>query len=379
MPSLPLPPSKGTIHTTHQIYTPHTNNKKMAKPISSHDHALEEEYIDMDISSTSFMYLKRSSPPHIAREFEFHNSKTPLEKEPIPSPADELFYKGNLLPLHLPPRIQMVEKLLQNPNNTSLLNPNILSKSTNTTPFESCNASPATSCYVSGELNAEDYFYDCSTGIVGTDSGTKKSWAKKLRFIRQLNLGTKLKAPKAYLKSIFTNNGAKTAVADEKHSIPKPKDVSNGYLKSWKKNPFGQIRTNRCIASSANISNSMKNISKEEECGHRRSFSSVIIRNSLNKSSFSSVSSSCSSSNCSSFSHASSNGSGLTSIGPILKRSSSANSEMENPIQGAIAYCKKSQQLDKVRKTVSDTGFCFMTGTSSKIGVDCEELEEKLL
>lgn len=354
----------------------------MAKPStissSDYDDVKEEEYIDMDItSSATFFYFKRSSPPHNTREFEFHNSTTPLdEKEPIPSPADELFYKGKLLPLHLPPRIQMVEKLLENPKNTSYLYPSPLCNTTNTTPFESCNASPATSCYVSGELNTEDYFFDCTTGtMAGNEAGTKKSWSKKLKFIRQLNLGNKLKAPKEYLKSIFTNGSNKLAVSDDKYTSSKPKGYSNGYLKAWRKNPFGQIRRERCIASSTNCNEQSKFVPGDEERGHRRSFSSAIIRTSLNKSSFSSVSSSCSSSNCSSFSCASSNALGPASTGPVLKRSSSANSEMENPIQGAIAYCKKSQQLASVRKSMSDTGFCFVTGI--KIAADCEELEEE--
>lgn len=355
----------------------YTSKKTMAKTtISAYDDVKEEEYIDIDITSATLIYYKRSPPPHNMREFEFHNSTTPLEKEPIPSPADELFYKGKLLPLHLPPRIQMVEKLLEKPKRTSHLNPSTpLCSTTNTTPFASCNASPATSCYVSGELITEDCFYECSSGMAGNETGTKKSWSKKLKFIRQLNLGSKLRAPKAYLKSIFTNGGTKLAVSDDKYTISKPKEYSNGYLKGWKKNPFGQIRRDRCIASSTNCINSTKFDTGEEERGHRRSFSSAIIRNSLNKASFSSVSSSCSSSNCSSFSCSSSNGLGSVCTGPVLKRSSSANSEMENPIQGAIAYCKKSQQLASVRKSMSDTGFCFVTGM--KIAADCEELEEE--
>jgi hypothetical protein len=43
--------------------------------------------------------------------------------------------------------------------------------------------------------------------------------------------------------------------------------------------------------------------------------------------------------------------------GPALKRSSSARSESEGLIQGAIAYCKRSQQqLGLARKSVSDAG-----------------------
>lgn len=76
----------------------------------SYDQA-DEDYIDMEISSFS-KFFSLSSPPQ-TREFEFQMSSSSAEREPTNSPADELFYKGKLLPLHLPPRLQMVEKLLQ--------------------------------------------------------------------------------------------------------------------------------------------------------------------------------------------------------------------------------------------------------------------------
>jgi len=111
---------------------------------------------------------------------------------------------------------------------------------------------------------------------------------------------------------------------------------------------------------------------REDECGHRRSFSSVIIRYSSPNKPSSVSSSSCSSSNSSSFSIPSSNDS---SVGPVLRRSSSASSEMDNPIQGAIAYCKKSQQLASVRKSASDAGFRFMSSSASKIAAESEDTE----
>jgi len=51
--------------------------------------------------------------------------------------------------------------------------------------------------------------------------------------------------------------------------------------------------------------------------------------------------------------------SGASGSGPALKRSSSARSESEGLIQGAIAYCKRShQQLGLARKSVSDAALC---------------------
>ncbi|XP_052139893.1 probable membrane-associated kinase regulator 4 [Oryza glaberrima] len=350
----------------------------------SHDQPLQEEdYIDMDLSSPAAAEAVTASArasllcystamaasPQNSREFEFHMS-APVDKwEPAASPADELFYKGKLLPLHLPPRIQMVEKLLESAAEKGLLS----ASTAPTTPYQSCNASPANSCYVSGELNAEHYFHECTSAGIGAAEEAaaceKKPWSKKLKFIRHLNLGLKLKASKAYIKTIFAT---KAGNPDGKTGTPSANELSNAQFKSWRKNPFGQIRSNRYIASPISNSVTLGGRLKEDECGHRRSFSSVIIRYSSSNKTSSASSSSCSSSNSSS-SILSSTDSG---VGPVLRRSSSASSEMDNPIQGAIAYCKRSQQLASVRKSASDAGFRFMSSSASRIAAESEDPDD---
>jgi hypothetical protein len=348
----------------------------------SHDQPLQEDYRDMDLSSpaatkegttTASMFCNNAamaacSPQH-PREFEFHMSAPVDQWEPMASPADELFYKGKLLPLHLPPRIQMVEKLLETAADKGLLS----ASTAPATPYQSCNASEANSCYVSGELNAERYFHECiSAGIAVTEevaASEKKPWSKKLKFIRHLNLGLKLKASKAYIKTIFATKGGNP---DDKNGTFRENELSNAQFKTWKKNPFGHIKSNRYIASPIGNSATLGSKLKEDACGHRRSFSSVIIRYSSSNKTSSASSSSCSSSNSSS-SIPSSNDSG---IGPVLRRSSSASSEMDNPIQGAIAYCKKSQQLASVRKSASDAGFRFMSSSASKIAAASQDAED---
>ncbi|WVZ68268.1 hypothetical protein U9M48_017227 [Paspalum notatum var. saurae] len=345
----------------------------------NHDQPLQEEdYIDMDLSSTPaadaatttaslFCYnaAMAASPQH-SREFEFHMA-APLDPwEPVASPADELFYKGKLLPLHLPPRIQMVEKLLESAAEKGLLS----ASTAPATPYQSCNVSAANSCYASGELNADYYFHECiSSGSAASEEAAaceKKPWSKKLKFIRHLNLGLKLKASKAYLKTIFATKGGNP---DDKNCAPRANEMSNAQFKTWRKNPFGHIRSNRYIASPVSSSATLGGKFKEDECGHRRSFSSVIIRYSSSNKTSSVSSSSCSSSNSSS-SIPSTYDSGVV---PVLRRSSSASSEMDNPILGAIAYCKKSQQLASVRKSASDAGFRFMSSLASKIAAESED------
>ncbi|KAI3721522.1 hypothetical protein L2E82_32536 [Cichorium intybus] len=90
----------------------------------------DEEFIDMEVCSSS---------PSKSREFEFQKDGGGLMNNA--SPADELFYKGKLLPLHLPPRVQMVKSLLQNAKEEQE------EFITFSTPMvQSCNISPSESC-----------------------------------------------------------------------------------------------------------------------------------------------------------------------------------------------------------------------------------------
>ncbi|KAL5230008.1 hypothetical protein ABZP36_028784 [Zizania latifolia] len=338
----------------------------------------EEDYIDMDLSSAAAALAA-------AGEFEFHMS-APLDgwdKGSLASPADELFYKGKLLPLHMPPRIQMVEELLDGraAAGASCRWRRALGVSTApATPYESYAASPANSCYASGELNVEAYFQEYAASLADAAAAAaceKKPWSRKLKFMRQLNLGLKLKASKAYIKTIFA---AKAGSSDDKDDDPRgAKELSHGghghHQRAWRKNPFGQIRSHRCNASQSIAATAATagrgslggGRDKEREHGHRRSFSSVIVRYSSSNKTSPAPPSSCSSVRSSSESDG---------AGPALRRSSSASSEVENPIQGLIAYCKKSQQLASVRKSASDAGFRFLSSAASKIAAESDGLEE---
>ncbi|CAN6337373.1 unnamed protein product [Urochloa humidicola] len=338
-----------------------------------------------------------------AREFEFMSAPLDRWGEPAvaASPADELFYKGKLLPLHLPPRIQMVEELLVDGRRAAPRREALGFRTAPATPYESCAASPSNnSCYASGELNVEEYFQEYAAGLAGAAAaaaaaGERKTWSRKLRFMRQLNLGLKLKASKAYLKTIFAaaankqgspaeeDKGVLAAAARGAHEH---QQLAHGHLsRAWrKKNPFGQVRSNRCIASSSygggGGGSGRATPTAEREPGHRRSFSSVIVRYSAsNKTPAAAAppapapsSSSCSSSSSSSSSVRTSSESD-EGAGPALRRSSSASSEVENPIQGLIAYCKRSQQLASVRKSASDAGFRFLSSAASKIAADSDD------
>ncbi|XP_009599076.1 probable membrane-associated kinase regulator 4 [Nicotiana tomentosiformis] len=351
----------------------------------------EEDYIDIEVSSCT------SSSPQ-SREFEFQMSSISIDKEiTTTSPADELFYRGKLLPLHLPPRLEMVQKLLHtskletfqeeerfsinsknlinaynkpfwsysspDPKNNGSLTHRITSSTapcTNTsTPFESCNISPSESCRVSCELNPDEYFFQWSTEFSNfMNDHPKKTWSKKLKLVKQSLISQKIKASKAYLnlKSLFN----KSACSDETdQQVFSTKDCENKYIKVSKKTPFGHI--GKCTQPT--LASVIRNIEKEgvedNVNSHRKSFSAVIKRHSPTKC-LSSSSSNGSSSSSSSLSSFSLNSNGFYELN-LLKRSSSANTEIEGSIEAAIAHCKKSQELCNPKRRLIEAGINSMS------------------
>ncbi|CAK9155080.1 unnamed protein product [Ilex paraguariensis] len=332
----------------------------MAASLHSSDPA-EEGYIDIEVSSHANLFCHfQSSPPH-PLEFEFQMFSSSSERDTTTSPADELFYKGKLLPLHLPPRLQMVEKLLQHSNSYDYKpdTPNEffstpLTTNTNTTPttltsFDSCNISPSESCQVSRELNPDEYFFEYSTVSSGSiGKNPKGSWTRKLNLVKHSSIGSKLTASGIYLKSLFRKSGCSaesctiSSRRNEEGSIPKVKEYVNKYVKVAKKTPFGQIQR-------AGHPMSMRNFNKEKIAeddlhNYKSSFSDAIKRLSTTKSS------SSSSSPVSSSSSSTSNSNGSQEL--HFNKTCSGISEIENPIQAAIAHCKRAQQQLYSRKTI---------------------------
>ncbi|GAB2226920.1 hypothetical protein Droror1_Dr00008718 [Drosera rotundifolia] len=295
----------------------------------------EEEYIEMELITTS-------SP---SKEFEFQMPMIPLNKEPaLPSLADELFYKGKLLPLHLPPRLQMVQKLQTNiddkhqrekPRCSDKIPFISVPARNSSTPLESCNIPPTESFRASCELNPDEYFFALSSEVSGfACNNSKRSWPRKLSFIRQYSLSPKLKA----LKSLFikettectdessNDDSRKPENIEEQGSVSRAKDYLGRYIKAAKKIPFGHFEKH--------------GVGDDSFVGPRRSFSDAIKRHCGAKSSSSSSSSTSSSSSSSSWSIKSS---GFYEI-KFVKRGVSVDLEFKNAIEGAIAHCKKSQQ-----------------------------------
>jgi hypothetical protein len=184
-------------------------------------------------------------------------------------------------------------------------------------------------------------------GFVVSDLPKVKSWPKKLKMMNQLLFGQKLKASKAYLKSLFNNKSGcteKSYASDPNHKVE-----------------IGMKNKNK------------REMVEDDFVNHRKSFSGVIQRQYCgnNKASSLSTSSSGSSSNSSSFSFSSAGYYDLQ----LFKRSISANYELEGSVEGAIAHCKQSQQQCSSKIGADDARICSEFG--AKVGV-CGDKESEI-
>ncbi|GKE12649.1 probable membrane-associated kinase regulator 4 [Tanacetum coccineum] len=343
-------PTQAHIHSkTPQAYT-YKGWLQMGSNVLSCNYE-DEEFIDMEVSSS------HSSSPSKSKEFEFHMGSSIVHSN---SPADELFYQGKLLPLHLPPRAQMVKSLLQNAK-FKQVEQDQEEFITFTTPMvQSCNISPSESCRVSTELTPDEYFFEWSTELTGFIGDHPKKyytcpWSKKLKLIKNSSITQKLKSSRAYFKSLFNKSSCGTdGNPCAKQEVEQECDNTflKKYLKVTKKSGFGHVQT-RKYPTLANVLKGIEEQGNEDgfdtSCTHRKSFSGAIKR----KCSPSTISS-CSSNSASGTSSSSSSfnySNGVHEL-KLLKRNSSADSELEGSIEAAIDHCKKSQQVFNSRNPV---------------------------
>ncbi|VAH13056.1 probable membrane-associated kinase regulator 3 [Triticum dicoccoides] len=275
---------------------------------------VQDDYIDMDLSP--------SSPKCALLEFEFQSAggggagvSRRREEAAYASPADELFYRGKLLPLHLPPRLQLVQKLLQEQQvNVPEIKPAAVA------------AAPPS---VSASAGA-----DVEDGGDGKAGAKRYSWSKRLKLMKRWT-------SREYIKSLF---------------LAKAGDLGIG--------------NGGCGRERASL------LDQDELCSHRRSFSGIIRRVRLVVATKAAATAPpgtsplCSSSASSSSSTPSCGNAERfflrprAATMPVLKRSSSAGSE-EGAIQGAIAHCKRSHQqlLQQGRKSASGVVFYSVANT----------------
>ncbi|MCD9640492.1 hypothetical protein HAX54_025831 [Datura stramonium] len=260
---------------------------------STMDHSDDEDYIDIEVSSCSYF----SSCPQ-NREFEFQMASITNNK----SPADELFHRGKLLPLHQTESFQ--EEDLEDSFSINLM------------------ITPVGSCRVSFELNPNDHFFELtpSSSIVNHNS-PKKLWSK---LIKHSLVSHKFKASRAFLKSLLS-----------KSSCTNGNSCSSKDMKVSKKKKPLENTSNGTSCAIKNIEGlSSRSFSAAEIKWHypTKCLSSSLTNSSSNGGSFSSSNRSFNSND------------GFYELN-FLKRSSSFTSGIEGSIEAAVAHCKKSQDF----------------------------------
>ncbi|RRT32640.1 hypothetical protein BHE74_00021498 [Ensete ventricosum] len=323
---------------------------------------------------TSFRSPSPSSSS--SSDFEFTVSLSPSSKRSCAQlcPADELFYKGQLLPLHLSPRISMVRNLLASASASS--------SSTDTTATASRDSNGSSS---SASFSAANLFLpECDSSrpsSVTEDEIRRFSTAKRPG-------GSKYLSSLATRFSVFLHRGSKkldpSSVPNSSVPAPPPplptkranslssssaKEVIKKYVKKVKpiyeklsalqqrnhQQPLEQqrkktfsfsIRKDRRLAGSGkkNVLGDDRNHARRKgmNCSSSASFSGNLLAHPTRKKPWAA---SCPSSMRSSPSH-----SGLLYIGgggfpeppPALSLSASSMEELQSAIQGAIAHCKSS-------------------------------------
>ncbi|XP_058778508.1 probable membrane-associated kinase regulator 1 [Vicia villosa] len=337
--------------------------KRKTTTTNNNNHRTKESKSHTLPSSPSHSFSSSSSS-----DFEFTISISPRKSSNNLCPADELFYKGQLLPLHLSPRISMVRTLLLSSSSTSS------ATSSSTAPRDSTgstNSNDSTSSFISDLALFPD---SCDSSR--PSSVTEDDELKRLHHINNNNnrSSSQLKKPNKYFSlsrfsSVFrretvvktrervtvteTETAASNIINNSNSSVKRmsvtAKEVIRKYFKkvkplyeklSQKQQPTEELTTTTTNTNTAltvmslltKTERSEKDMKKDNVSMLSHSFSGNLRyprkRNFV---------SSCPSSMRSSPSH-----SGVLSSKGVVLRDSSSMEELQSAIQGAITHCKNS-------------------------------------
>lgn len=335
----------------------HKTNKMAKRRTTNNNNRTKESKSHTLPSSPSHSFSSSSSS-----DFEFTISISPRKSSNNLCPADELFYKGQLLPLHLSPRISMVRTLLLSSSSTSS------ATSSSTAPRDSTgstNSNDSTSSFISDLALFPD---SCDSSR--PSSVTEDDELKRLHHNNNNNRSSsQLKKPNKYFSlsrfsSVFrketvvktrereTETAASNIINNSNSSVKRmsvtAKEVIRKYFKkvkplyekfSQKQQPTEELTTTTTNTNTTltvmslltKTERSEKEMKKDNVSMLSHSFSGNLRyprkRNFV---------SSCPSSMRSSPSH-----SGVLSSKGVLRDSSSME-ELQSAIQGAITHCKNS-------------------------------------
>ncbi|KAJ6844492.1 putative membrane-associated kinase regulator 1 [Iris pallida] len=344
-------------------------------------------------------------------DFEFTVSVSPSSRRSCSRqcPADELFYKGQILPLHLSPRISMVRTLLLASSSSCSDTATTASRDSNGSSSSSSSAASAADLLLllpaecdSSRPSSVTEEEEARRAVISSPAAAKRgkyfsSLANRFSSVFLSRGGSKKDAPPSSAAAADLDalpTGGKRANTTAKQVIkkyvskvkplyeklsnknPNPNPNSNPNPNPKKKKAFFSIRRERdnITLSSRNLMESMKKLDEEEEDGgastrgvffpQSHSFSGNLRYPRRKR-----CAGSCPSSMGSSPAH-----SGLLrvnggaaggfpadhpSLAPSSSSSSSSMQELQNAIQGAIAHCKSAMvQSDHPKKNSSDEPNC---------------------
>ncbi|KAJ4968354.1 hypothetical protein NE237_015055 [Protea cynaroides] len=285
--------------------------------------------------------------------FEFTISLSPRKSTSNLCPADELFYKGQLLPLHLSPRLSMVRTLL--------LSSSSISSSSDTTTTDSRDST--------GSSNDSHSSLSSDLGLLAECDSSRPSSVTEEDEFKRLNQSYQshqIKKPKyfslARFSSVFRKNRdqdnspvpvtvpAPTPASSVKRMSASAKDVIRKYLKKVKPlyEKLSQRQRMTTMATEGSVGKERETAAVSNTRKDPHSFSGNLSLRYPRRKSFIS---SCPSSMPSSPNH-----SGVLCPSAVIKGSeiggtnypdSSSMEELQNAIQGAIAHCKNSMAQNR--------------------------------
>ncbi|KAK6117256.1 hypothetical protein DH2020_049021 [Rehmannia glutinosa] len=307
-----------------------------------------------------------SSPTHSSSsssDFEFTISLSPRKSSAALCPADELFYKGQLLPLHLSPRLSMVRTLLLSSASTSSSSDTTTTASRDSTASDSSSADLLCSDSSRPSSAADDEFKRLANNTT-TNNDVVDLRSKPSKYFSL-----------AKISSVFrkeNKNPPSSSAAAVKRVSSSAKEVIRKYLKkvkplyeklSQKQQQQQQQKTSRTPpprAAAPPLSSGFSRSANTTFCVMKdtdHEFMKEINPNSNFPNSFSgnlrcprrrrSCISSCPSSMMSSPRRGES-GFGFTQMGRVgCNSDASSMEELQSAIQGAIAHCKNSMMKNK--------------------------------
>ncbi|XP_051125423.1 probable membrane-associated kinase regulator 1 [Andrographis paniculata] len=280
-----------------------------------------------------------SSPTHSSSssDFEFTISISPRKSSAALCPADELFYKGQLLPLHLSSRLSMVRTLLLSSASTSSSSDTTTTASRDSTASSSSSSSAADLCDSSRPSSVADDEFKRLTGAA----------------VRKPSKYFSLSKFSAVFRNKETGGGSGGGAAVRRVSTT-AKEVIRKYLKKVK--PFYERLSQKHPPPPAKASRPPAPPPPPSINSHQKDSSNIPLSFSGNlwyPRRRRSCNSSCPSSMMSSptrtgYGFGQGQGQGQMGRAGGPNSDSSSMEELQNAIQGAIAHCKNSLLKNKI-------------------------------